>query len=421
MNTIYDIIKNKEEITFVGSKIEIDLKNSFQEILLITIHYPFLILALTFHVSALFCDPLGDHNVWVTLKPTSKTKPLKKKSLIVAAAQIDSFSLFYNVQPERGAEHAASSYITLLAVAQVLGALNATVKQEMTDIMFVFFQGESYDYIGSSRMVYDMRNGSFPYTPDASKTQPAFVKLEDIGYFLELKQLALVKNGTVYAHIDPITYEDSSTKIQVDHLLESLQDSSSGTNITIKKPSNLQPVPPASFQQFLRSGVKVPGIVLADHEKQYRNKYYNSRFDSPELIKIDKDDISGVSLAAVELSKIATTVARALYRLARPNETDAESISVNASIIHEMFHCFLVNTSCPLFHSIVSQKESDGLSKALPDAFVGVYISSDQRFFVKIIKRLLGYFTGNLTWIEHKDDDSDANKNQCQDNENNQV
>ena len=61
--------------------------------------------------------------------------------LYVILFQVDSFSLFYNVQPERGSEHAASSYITLLAVAWTLGALNTTIKQEMADIMFVFFQG----------------------------------------------------------------------------------------------------------------------------------------------------------------------------------------------------------------------------------------------------------------------------------------
>ncbi|XP_038047934.1 nicastrin-like isoform X2 [Patiria miniata] len=365
---------------------------------------------------SVFCDPIGDFNVWMTLKPTNKDNPLQEQSLIVAAAQIDSFSLFYNVQPGRGAEHAASSYITLLAVAQALGALNTNIKQNMTDIMFAFFQGESYDYIGSSRMVYDMLNGSFPYIPDASKTQPAFVTLKDIRYFLELNQLALVKNGNVYAHIDPITYPQ--TKTQTDELLDNLQMATFG-NITIKRPDILnQPVPPASFQQFLRSKVKVPGIVLTDHQTEYQNNYYNSRFDSPELINIEEDYTSQVSPLAVELSEIATTVARALYKLARPHATDEESIRANVSTIHEMLYCFLVKANCPLFRSVVSKTESERLSNVSYDAYVGVF-GTDQGSLGNFVYRLLGYFTGNLTWTEHND--SDETKDQCKDSDSDQI
>ena len=34
-----------------------------------------------------------------------------------------------------------------------------------------------------------------------------------------------------------------------------------------------QPLPPASFQRFLRSRKDLPGVVLADHEAQFNNKY----------------------------------------------------------------------------------------------------------------------------------------------------
>ena len=77
-------------------------------------------------------------------------------------------------------------------------------------------QQESYDYIGSSRMVYDMLHGSFPYDLDNAKTQPAFIQPENIGYFLELKQLGLMQDGKVYAHTDPITNgadEDTNRRV----------------------------------------------------------------------------------------------------------------------------------------------------------------------------------------------------------------
>lgn len=48
--------------------------------------------------------------------------------------------------------------------------------------MFILFNGEAYDYIGSSRIVYDMENGEFPNK---------FISLnkDHIGLFVELSQI----------------------------------------------------------------------------------------------------------------------------------------------------------------------------------------------------------------------------------------
>lgn len=48
--------------------------------------------------------------------------------------------------------------------------------------MFMLFNGEAYDYIGSSRMVYDMSNGNFP-------NQNINFNKEHIGLFIELSQI----------------------------------------------------------------------------------------------------------------------------------------------------------------------------------------------------------------------------------------
>lgn len=48
--------------------------------------------------------------------------------------------------------------------------------------MFILFNGEAYDYIGSSRVVYDMWNGDFPND---------LIKLNQsrVGLFVELSQI----------------------------------------------------------------------------------------------------------------------------------------------------------------------------------------------------------------------------------------
>ena len=51
-----------------------------------------------------------------------------------------------------------------------------------------------------------------------------------------------------------------------------LKDTGSKYKVVIKEPSLPLPLPPASFQRFLKSNDKIPGIVLTDHEKEYSNK-----------------------------------------------------------------------------------------------------------------------------------------------------
>lgn len=50
------------------------------------------------------------------------------------------------------------------------------------NIMFILFNGEAYDYIGSSRMVYDMLHDDFPN--DIVK-----LKQSHVGLYVELSQI----------------------------------------------------------------------------------------------------------------------------------------------------------------------------------------------------------------------------------------
>ena len=118
---------------------------------------------------------------------------------------MDSRSFFFEVAP--GAQSAVSGFITLLAAAHALRDVTQQAPPNRT-ILYAFFQGvgyvhtvftvvfaavllpwlnvwtvwlqETFDYIGSSRMVYDMQNNQFA------------VDLNNIHSFLEIGQVCII-------------------------------------------------------------------------------------------------------------------------------------------------------------------------------------------------------------------------------------
>jgi len=60
--------------------------------------------------------------------------------------------------------------------------------------MFILFNGEAYDYIGSSRVAYDMLDGNFPNN---------LIKLNQshVGLFVELSQIHYDKEVVFYRPI----------------------------------------------------------------------------------------------------------------------------------------------------------------------------------------------------------------------------
>ena len=76
----------------------------------------------------------------------------------------------------------------------------------MENILFLLLQGESFDNIGSSRLVYDMQNGAFPFDLAKAKeegrlldngTQP-LLDMSKVKFWIELGQLA--PTGGLFVH-----------------------------------------------------------------------------------------------------------------------------------------------------------------------------------------------------------------------------
>ncbi|NWH72475.1 NICA protein, partial [Piaya cayana] len=290
------------------------------------------------------CDPLLDYNVWSTLQPiNSSGKVEPDKEVIMVATRIDSHSFFWNIAP--GAESAVSSFVTHLAAAEALHKAS-DVHLLQRNVMFTFFQGETFDYIGSSRMVYDMENDKFP------------LRLDNIHSFVELNQVALRNGSALWMHTDPVSRLNASVGAQVRNLLDILSSSSVGSNVTLEEVEYSQPLPPSSFQRFLRAR-HIPGVVLTDHRAAFQNRYYQSMYDTPENIGVQypaglspEETLEYVTDTAKALADVATVVARALYRLAGgANNTSA--IQADPKTVTRMLYGFLIKMNNSWFQSII--------------------------------------------------------------------
>lgn len=291
------------------------------------------------------CDPLSDYNVWSMLKPINVSGTLEPDDrVVVAATQLDSRSFFWNVAP--GAESAVASFVTQLAAAEALHKA-PDVTSLPRNVMFVFFQGETFDYIGSSRMVYDMEKGKFP------------VQLENIDSFVELRQVALRKSLELWMHTDPMSQKNESVRNQVEHLLTTLEKSGAAIpGVILRRLSQSQPLPPSSLQRFLRAR-NISGVVLTDHASVFHNRYYQSVYDTAENINVSfpewqspEEDLNFVTDTAKALADVATVLGRTLYQLAGGSNF-SDSIQADPQTVTRLLYGFLVRANNSWFQSII--------------------------------------------------------------------
>ncbi|KAK5860341.1 hypothetical protein PBY51_021828 [Eleginops maclovinus] len=277
-------------------------------------------------IPEMVCDPLADYNVWASTKPLNTTAKGHKtgESVVVAAARLDSRSFFFDVAP--GAESGVSGFVSLLAAASALKNVIQEAPPTRT-IFYTFFQGETFDYIGSSRMVYDMENNQFA------------VDLDNVHSVLEIGQVGLRNDSKLWLHSDPVSRKNSSVNEEVRKLITNLQSAAVNLNFTVDEPNFSQPLPPSSFQRFLRAR-PIPGVVIEDHESAYLNRFYESMYDNSDYLRMSypsnltqEEQLAFVTETAKALTEVATLVARALYIQAGGAEAQLKNINADPDIV----------------------------------------------------------------------------------------
>nr|XP_041576933.1 nicastrin isoform X2 [Taeniopygia guttata] len=336
-----------------------------------------------FSFPEIVCDPLLDYNVWSSLQPINASARLPpEQRLVLAATRVDSHSFFWNVAP--GAEAAVGSFVVLLAAAQALQAAPGSQRLPR-NVLFVFFQGESFDYIGSSRLAFDMEHDKFP------------LRLENIGAFLELGQVALRNDSVLWMHTDPISRRNESVESQVQSLLSALRAAGPGAGLSLREPGQSQPLPPSALQRFLRARRGLPGVLLADHRGAFRNRYFQSIYDTAESLGLrypeglsPEQRLEFVTDTAQALAQVATLVARALFSLAGGAAGAAESIRADPKTVTRLLYGFLLNSNNSWFQSVI-KPDQRGILGPFPQHYVAV---SSPTNTTQLLQAVLGNLTG---------------------------
>ncbi|KAJ8921173.1 hypothetical protein NQ315_013645 [Exocentrus adspersus] len=336
-----------------------------------------------------FCDPLGDNNIWAALYPLvegpqrNETEPVRDFKYIVIAARMDTTSMF---EKTAGANSPVTGIITLLHTAKLLKSLlkQEDVLKAKTNVLFILFNGETYDYLGSQRMLYDMENGNFPVKglSDDNNILPV-IRPENISLFIELSQLGNSKDNNLYVH-----YLKSNA--EVDNFSSKLQ--LNNNNIQFHDvPTSL---PPSSLNTFLKHNPGLPGLVISDHEKSYTNLFYNSIYDNSSNIEYQYYNVTkGQEIPKNSIQQFITNVsevvAKSVYEEIMAVNYTGNLVS-NVELVNELFHCYLEDPNCKV-HSATQKGK-------LPKAPLSLYVGVDRvaHYISTMTSLTLGWFTGDV-------------------------
>ncbi|XP_072378978.1 nicastrin [Diabrotica undecimpunctata] len=336
-----------------------------------------------------FCDPLGDSNIWASLYPLAEgpkrneTKAIKDYSFIVVAARFDTTSLFEDTS---GANNPVTSIVTLLSLAKFLNdSLTLDhVEAARKNVLFFLFNGETYDYIGSQRMLYDMVYGNFPIdNVEGSDILPPIIP-KNIELFIEISQLGNA-NKTLYVHSKG---EDQS----VSNFTKILQQQSTVDISFEDVPDSL---PPASLHTFKKAIPNFPGLIISDHKTSYANRFYNSIFDDADNIgfkyyNVSKDEEDQIPKSSIQhyLANVTEVIGKSIYKEITGSDYNGNNI-VDVVLVNELLHCYLEDQNCKVHQAV---HKNLNLPKTPMNLYVGV--ERVENFATNLAALTLGWFTG---------------------------
>ncbi|KAK6731736.1 hypothetical protein RB195_007915 [Necator americanus] len=348
------------------------------------------------------CSPLVGVNVMAYLPPkvyNATATPYSARYLMLCS-RMDSFGLIPEVSP--GEVSVLTSVVALLtttrAIGQHLDVFERAANTSNRHVIVAFFDGESFDYIGSSDTAYDMINGEFPRKLRSDlKAQLDPIIAAQLDSIVEVQQLGTGDGtGSLYAGADGKQYEQG----KLDDLLKSLTDGAIAAGGSLVAPTKKSRMPPASWHSFARIAPSTRGVVLAPFRDEYNYRRINSILDRAQWT-------SGQRSAAITEIVIA---ARAMLNAAADHvgldTAQKMALDIDKDFVSSLFECFIDEPDwfrCDFFKRI-----NGGRFKASTAFYSGksTYVSAGYRnplrFFVEW---LTTYAAGSTSYTSNVKDE----------------
>lgn len=324
------------------------------------------------------CDPVGGESVWAGLSPAIDPNATS----VIAMAQMDSNAMFHDLAT--GGSQAAST-------AALMGAMEAMMRSGLPppqrQILFAFWTGESWGYLGSSKFVQDIQafqceipgdDGTYCAHPYINTYAFRNVSLPKIDALLEVNEIAFLdpQRPEFYLHQDGAGVQE---------LTETLIRVGAQVNVSVLKASGglsgeLE-LPPSSIQSFLMANRSIPAISIGDFNTHFENKYYFSRWDNADNV--------GMSNGYQSVCITAKYVAHSLWALANGTAAHGHDFEVNCSFIGEVMKCLVEDNLCPLKKEFLHLTQSPNP----PSAYVGVFnwmrnINTREKFVYTLLRNI---------------------------------
>lgn len=304
----------------------------------------------------------------------------------------------------------ATNIVALLEVARLVSSQNPRFDGKFSNILYAFFHGESFDYIGSSRFVYEVQQGQFPVKINAEdeesqgSKQPTLA-LDDIDTVLELGQLFNVKSGgRIFIHQDKNNPDLS--------LVNTVQDKLQSQSVTADVASK-SVLPPSSLHSILKANGLIPAAFISDFDEAFSNNYYHSIYDQGAE-NLGYDYTKGENQEVVDhIAKVAAGVAT--FVLEQVSSSSVGIINANKTLINELLHCYLDTAKCDLFEA--ARTPSMPLRTAVPDVPWPMYVGVDWRsqYHGIYTRNVLALLTGERLSEDYRLDNCTRPETQDQD------
>ncbi|KJH51643.1 Nicastrin [Dictyocaulus viviparus] len=315
----------------------------------------------------MFCDHLLGVNVFVLIPPrfssSSEAVSMMTARYLMLTARVDSFGLIPELSP--GEISVVTSVIALLATIHTIGKQSDIFKHASNIsnryLIIAFFDGESFDYIGSSHTAYNMMKGLFPQRQ--LKEQLDSITASQLEVIIDLQQLGtgdgvklnVLADGRQLNEVSRNIFCTQQCKVdkskqrskcvvivfyccfsnQLQEMISSLSYGARAVGGTIVHPTNSSRIPPSSWYSFSRISSSIRGIVLAPFREKYEYRRINSILDRAQW------NASQRSSAISEVIVAASAVLRVAADYVRLDAAQKQALKIDSRFVTELFECLI--------------------------------------------------------------------------------